>query len=245
MMFGYAPAELPAQLGAFARALWTAFFAIGVGPAVAGVLVLWRRDWRFASTWTLLFLANAIFFVNYRVVDKETMFLPAFVLWAIALGVGYQWLVGYMQRQGLGARAGWLAQAVMVGAVVLAVGWHWPSVDLSGDRSSRQEAEAILQQVAPNALIFGRWQTIPALQYLQLVEGQRPDVTLINRFLISYGDMRQVILAELGRRPVYVDDIPGGLPPAVEGSDEGSLIRLTLKGLTPQIQEGVDWGRRW
>lgn len=245
MMFGYAAFELPAQVSAFARALWTAFFAIGVGPALVGVLVLWRRDWRFASTWTLLFLGNAVFFVNYRVVDKETMFLPAFVLWAIALGVGYQWLVGYLQRQDLGAEARRLAQAVMVGAVVLAVGWHWHSVDLSDDWSSRQEAEAILQQVAPDALVLGRWQTIPALQYLQLVEGQRPDVTLINRFLISYGDMRQVILAELGRRPVYVDDILAGLPPAVTGSDEGSLVRLRLIGSTPPIQEGAEWGRRW
>lgn len=240
MMFGYAPSELPAQLAAFAAALWTAAFAIGVGPGILGIVVLWRRDWRFASTWTLLFLANAVFFINYRVADKETMFLPAFLLWAIALGVGYQALVDYLHRQRLGAGAVAVAQVVMVGVVALAVGWHWRSVDLSDDWSSRRNAEAILQQVEPNALIFGRWQTIPALQYLQLVEGQRPDVTLINRFLITYGDMRQVILAELRRRPVYVDDVPGGLPPEIGGVDVGSLVRLAVEAPVPEVQRGVE-----
>jgi hypothetical protein len=241
LMFGYLPSELPAQVGAFVAGLWMAFFAIGIGPAIVGVLVLWRRDWRFAGTWSLLLLANLAFFINYRVSDKETMFLPAYVLWAIVLGVGYQWLVDYLRRESSSPAVVWLVRAFMVGAVVLALGRHWRAVDLSGDRSSRQEAEAMLEQVEPEALIVGRWQTIPSLQYLQLVEGQRPDVRLINRFLIDYDDMRQLILAELDRRPVYVDYVPGGLPPQVEAVDLGSLYRLSPAGSLPgSHQKGVD-----
>ena len=29
---------------------------------------------------------------------------------------------------------------------------------------------------------FGWWDSIPVVEYLQLVEGERPDVTAINRF---------------------------------------------------------------
>ncbi|MCA9977700.1 MAG: hypothetical protein KC413_18200, partial [Anaerolineales bacterium] len=58
----------------------------------------------------------------------------------------------------------------------------------------------------PNAIIFGWWETVPGVQYLQLVEGQRPDVLVINRFLIGGNEMNQLILRELGQRPIYINN---------------------------------------
>ena len=236
-MFGYRLAELGPQLSAYAGQLWLAFFAIGIGPGLAGMAVLWRRDWRLSGALALMFLANAIFYVNYRVVDKDTMFLPTYLIFALWVGVGYQWLRGWVSAsaQGTGEppdprfwrlRLDLLVPLVAVAAVILAVGSNWQRVDLSADWTTREQSEAILAQVEPNALVFGWWDTVPALQYLQLVEGRRPDVTVINRFLIRPEAMNQLILTAVGKRPVYINNPSIALLRETAATAAGPLYRL-------------------
>lgn len=216
-MFGYKLSELWPEVANFAVQLWQSFFAIGVGPGLLGAAVAWRRDWRTAGLLTLMFLANAIFYVNYRVIDKDTMFLPTYLIWAIWLGLGYHTLLQWLHPDKIGhiligasrrlspTRA---LTAVMLVAVCLAVAWNWSLVDLSHDWSTREQSEAILELVEPNAIVFGWWEIIPGIQYLQLVEGQRPDVLAISRFLISGEDMMAFITKEAGHRPVYINNPP-------------------------------------
>src|SRR6185436_17612435 len=159
------------------------------------------------------------FYIEYRVVDKETMFLPTYLIWTLWLGVGYQWLLGWMGDAGHGLAQRWnggVARVVIAGAVLFAAAWSWPQVALSQDWSARMRGEAILHDVQPHALIFGWWDTAPLIEYLQLVEGQRPDLQTINRFLISTDAMRQMIVREVTRRPVYIDSLPLDLPQNLE-----------------------------
>jgi hypothetical protein len=231
-MFGYSLREVGGEAWQAAAQLWQAFFAIGIGPGLLGLGVLLRRDWRLGGALLLMFLANVVFYVNYRVVDKATMFLPVYLVWAIWLGVGYQTLINWSRR---GAKettfstVPWLIRGVVAGAVALAIIWNWPLVDLSNDWSTREQSEAILRQVEPNALILGWWDTIPGIQYLQLVEGQRPDVTAVNRFLISGEDMNQLIWQEIGRRPVYVNNPSVELLRLAEVTAVGLLYRVELR----------------
>ena len=67
-------------------------------------------------------------------------------------------------------------------------------------------AETILLEVEPNALVLGWWDTVPAVQFLQLVEGQRPDVQALNRFLISGEAMEQLVLSQIEERPIYINN---------------------------------------
>jgi hypothetical protein len=204
-MFAYRLGELLPEIGNYALQLWIAFFVVGIGPGLFGITVLTRRERRFGSMLLFFFLANAVFFVSYRVVDKATMFLPTFLVWAIWLGVGYQTLLQWLRQVTPRPNLVRLAHGLLIGSVLLALLWNWSRVDLSDDWSTREQSEIILQQVKPNALVFGWWETAPGLQYLQLVEGQRPDVTVINRFLIDGQDMNRLILNELGRRPIYIN----------------------------------------
>jgi hypothetical protein len=118
----------------------------------------------------------------------------------------------------------------VVGFVLLAVILNWGRVDRSNDWSTREQSEEILARAEPNALIFGWWETVPAIQYLQLVEGQRPDVTAVNRFLISGADMNQLIMSELGQRPIYVNNPSVELLRYVTVRPVGSLYLLEPRG---------------
>ena len=204
-MFGYLPHEIWPQVAAYGVQLWTAFLAIGIGPGLLGMAVLTRRHWRLNGMLLLMFLANAIFYINYRVIDKDTMFLPTYLIWAIWVGIGYQQLVVWLKNQEQPLITPRLIRFVVIGAVILAAGLNWRLVDRSGDWSTREMAETILQEVEPNALVLGWWDTVPAVQYLQLVEGQRPDVQSINRFLIEGEAMEQLIMSQLDDRPVYIN----------------------------------------
>lgn len=231
-MLAYQRYEIWGELARFATQLWRAFVAIGIGPGLLGIGLLLRRDWRRGGMLLLMFGCNAAFYIGYRVIDKETMFLPTYLIWALWLGVGYEWLLGWLRAGDSGAARPWNewpARGLIVGAVLSAVAWTWPQIDLSNDWSARDRGEAILQAVEPNALVFGWWDTTPPVEYLQLVEGQRPDVRAINRFLIAADDMRALIAQEVARRPVYIDSLTGNLPLNVEARPAGPLYRLQLR----------------
>lgn len=228
-MFGYELAELGPEIAGFGAQLWLAFFAIGTGPGLWGMAVLLRRNPRLGILLLLFFLTNAIFYINYQVVDKPSMYLPAYLVWALWLGVGYQAILHQFREASGSQRWVWLPRLIMAGAVLLALGWNWMRVDLSDDWSTREQSEAILQHAQPNAIIFGWWDTVPGVQYLQLVEGQRPDVTLINRFLISGADMHRLIRSELGRRPIYFDNPSIDLLRQSHVTSVGPLYRLEAR----------------
>lgn len=228
-MLAYSLAELPTEVAFFGQQLWIAFLGVGLGPGLVGAIGLLRRNWQFGLALWLIFLANAIFYIDYRVVDKATMFLPTYLVWALWVGVGYQLLLNWFNSRPESNLFQRLLIAVMVAAVAIALVNNWHLVDLSNDWSSRERGEAILSQVEPNALVFGWWDTIAVVQYLQLVEGQRPDVQAISRFLISGEDMTTLIEREVMSRPVYINNPPANLLKTMVARPVGPIYQLSTR----------------
>jgi hypothetical protein len=160
------------------------------------------------------------------------MYLPAYLIWALWLAVGYQTLLDWVRTPATTRQTGqrpWSLAAVttLIAAIVLvATLYTWPQVDLSHDWSTRTRGETILSQAGPNAIVLGWWDTIPVVQYLQLVEGQRPDVLAINRFLISGEDMVALIEREAPRRPVLINNPPASIMQTMAIQPVGPMFRL-------------------
>jgi hypothetical protein len=119
-----------------------------------------------------------------------------------------------------------VGRVLMVTVVLLALAWNWQRVNLAHDDSTRVRGEAIMAVVEPNAIVLGWWDTVPVVEYLQLVEGQRPDVTAVNRFLISGPDMEALIAREIGKRPIYINSPPVYLLSTIDAVPAGPIYKL-------------------
>jgi hypothetical protein len=108
---------------------------------------------------------------------------------------------------------------------------NWESVDRSADYSAYVFADAVMDQVAADAFIVAQWTSATPLEYMQIVEGRRPDVVVFDRglFILGVRDrlvrsrqtdwlavenaMEDALIArieeELQQRPVYlIEDDP-------------------------------------
>lgn len=190
-MFAYGPGELPAEAFRLFMLLWDSLLGVGLLLAALGAWAQWRRDRTLAGGLGLMAAATVVFFVNYRVPDKDTMFLPLFVVLTVWLAEGLSalraaWPDGAHVRaeRVIGAGAAALALAL---AIV-----NYPRVDLRGHVDTRTYAEGVLAEIEPHAFVIGAWVRITPLLYLQAVEGQRPDVELFDWGLHSLGRRTQL-----------------------------------------------------
>jgi hypothetical protein len=231
-MMAYSGADLWREVQSFLMQLGRAFFAIGIGPGILGAVVLLRRNWRQGLLLGLMFAFSAGFYINYRVMDKDTMYLPAYLVWALWVGIGTQELLDWMGQNisdGKARLAEVVIKASLAGFVLLAVVWNWGIVDMSDDWSTRLRGEAILARAETGGLVFGWWDTVPVVQYLQLVEGQRPDIKAVNRFLIRGSDLEYVINKEVQNRPIYIDSFPKNLATQLIAKPVGPIYRLEVR----------------
>lgn len=232
LFYAYSAGELPPQVLDFIKQLSRAFMFVGLGPGLVGSVIIFYRDKSLAKMLLLMFFFHASFYIGYRVLDKDQMFLPNYVIWAIWVGVGCQAMLGWVERSYPNSPLHWeinLVRLVLAIGIVGVFAWNLPLVNLSRDRSARQRGETILHIVKSNALILGYWDTVPIVQYLQLVEGQRPDIKAVNRFFITSQDMYRFVRRQVCLRPIYIDAVPDGYEAVFSVKYFDPLFQLTLR----------------
>ncbi len=186
--FAYPLSEIGHEVLRCLSWLWRNFLGVGVLVGAVGFIYLFRERRRWAVGLFLVFVLNLLFFANYRVADKHNMFLVAHLTWALFIPLGYLGIARWWSdRQSLlpPSFERNLVSGLLLGAVVLLTmvqvltnqrwtdhrdRWQW-----------RASAEQVLNQIEPNAVLASQWSPAVVFEYLQLVEGQRPDVLIFNR----------------------------------------------------------------
>lgn len=183
--FGYSLAELPTQLWLGLGLIWRSFIGVGALLALFGVYGFFKRNWESALGCLLIFFGNFVFYVNYRVLDKDTMFLPAFFMTAVFLAAGLKELSILITGLDLEARLKQKVTAIQplfwLSIVLMACALNWQWVDMSHTDGPESYSRMVLSSAAPNSTIVASWSPAVVLEYEQLVEGKRPDLTILNR----------------------------------------------------------------
>jgi hypothetical protein len=203
--------------------------AIAIPPAFLATV---RRAPRYALLTGLAMVITLLFNAAYTNADIERYYLgPILLAWT--------WLAILAADLGLvaGAAAAGLADRIRgarlderpldlsgaIVAVALGLVLLWPSLtslddrrekaDRSGDTGAQEWLDDVLPLIPDNAVLVSWWSTSTPLWYAQKVEGQRPDIFIVDdRTMLDQdlGRAPDVINRYLGEnRPVFVIRLPG------------------------------------
>ena len=176
----------------------------------------------------LLVVGNVLYSMNFRDGDIDRYYLLTTWIGAVAIGVAVSAVGGAAgrafadaTRRMLGvvgrrrAAVGAVALVMLV-AALLPLGslvTLYRERDRSNDRDAERWVAAVHEALPADAVIISWWSYSTPLWYHRWIEGERPDVKIIDERNIlddGYGTIHNAVEAHLGRRPVYI------VPPAWE-----------------------------
>ncbi len=185
-MFAFANATmLPHRLALIPTLFRFQFNPILLIAALFGLIGLAWRDWRLFVLFAGGLALHTFVTITYRAPQTVEYLMPAYLPIAIAVGllpasfahrsslIAYRSSAPSLPR----STAPLLLCSIALWAG-LANGWaHVPSfVELARDTSTRQTVQPLLETAPAGARILADWHWAMPLQYLQQVEGLRPDV---------------------------------------------------------------------
>ena len=179
LAFGLPLSDLPGRLVDWADLLVRQFNALGL---FMGILGMWRlRVSRLPMLifTALLFLSSLTFSITYHSPDARVYLIPAFMVFALWIGVGLYWLVN-LAVETLTLR--WrllvsLPVALFLVAFLVVPGLqlllNYGGIDLSGDKESLTYAQGIFNAIEPDAVILAdtELELFPLWYYSFVTEG--------------------------------------------------------------------------
>jgi hypothetical protein len=183
--FGYHGAEILQQLVKSIESFWRNFMGVGFLVGILGIIVSFRKDWKIGLACLLIFLGNFCFYINYRVLDKDTMFLPAYTTFTVFIAFGLDFLDHSLHQISID---GDLFKPILhaypifwSGMSVLALALNWQWTDMSNALGAVTYSNMIMQSVEQDSTIIASWSPAVVLEYFQIVEGKRTDLQIYNQ----------------------------------------------------------------
>lgn len=216
--------------------LWQA--QVGAGGLVLGGMGLGGLLWRGRPLWpglgvVVLLLTNLLFAVNYQVSDQQVFLLPAWLCFALLIGVGVWVLLCMLAR--------WprVAQGAAVGCclgLLLGVGGRDPLVNRAHDWAIHDYAVALAKvDFPPGSQVIALEGQATALNYMQAAEGIGRNATPVVADLPA-ARMAAVTALMAEGAPTYLTQEIAGIAERYSFSGDGPLVRVWPRG---QAQAGA------
>ena len=203
LFFAVPLSDTPHEVFLYLQRLWSNFTGLGVLLGIVGFVGDCRCRPALQVSLLLMVVGHLIFFLTYGAGDKELMFLPTYVIWGVWAALGAGLIDEYLRRR-TSNRWAFSAPSLLILMAVGNIGLNFDYVDVSHDTSARVRGANILAELEPHAVYFGTWADVPIVEYLQIVERQRPDVVTINLFFAGADAAARLAEERLGAgRPVY------------------------------------------
>jgi hypothetical protein len=186
---------LPARLSAWAGLLVRQFGWWGLFLGLVGIWSFWRRARRAAIFSAAIVLVYSTYAVAYDTSDSHVYLLPVFLMFALWMAWGIDYLLAEVQRlwppdaSGL-VRA--LPRHLVLVIPMLSLLGNFAALDASSTHEAHDYGVEVLETVAPQAIIIP--QTDPhtfTLNYFRYAEDRRPDVALLDGQQLYHAWYRQ------------------------------------------------------
>ncbi len=177
-----------------------------------GLPILVRRRPAVGLAFMGIFLAGVYVWATYQRLEHYLLvpFLVLAVGAAVTLDAAMHVVARRRRRFGRDERVvavAYAAGAAAVGFAVVLAAINWSAADRSADHSGEQYVAAVFGALPANAVIISYWDPTAPLWYAQHVEGQRPDVLIVDDTNIVYenwGDVAHRIAPLICQRPVFL-----------------------------------------
>ncbi len=148
--------------------------------------------------------------------EPQFYFLPAYLIFAIWMGVGLDWLWSLLAAR---QKAINLAKGYQLPYIFYYLLWavvplgllyrHYPELDMSGDYSAATYAQQVLTRpLEEKAVLLGPSGLTAAIRYFQYTADQRPDLLVISAHPTSKGGKKLFENCLEAGRPLYLLDFP-------------------------------------
>ncbi len=186
------------RLTAWAQTWRDGLGLLGIGLAAWGALGLAGRRWGWLLAAASSFVAYNVYALGYGSADSVVYLVPAFVVASVCLGAGLADL--FQRAQGRRWTPWLLSLALLAPAWTLAR--NVTALDLSADEQAEDFCRAVMIESPPQAVLWtGTDRQTFALWYCQQVEGQRPDVAVVDQGLWEFDWYRARVQRDWDQRP--------------------------------------------
>ncbi|MBM3321612.1 MAG: DUF2723 domain-containing protein [Candidatus Eisenbacteria bacterium] len=212
---GTFPATVRASLGTLVACAGIAGLLAGIagGPRAPAILLAWG------------FVANTLFFSNFRTEDLEDFLVPSLLLLALAASLA---------MEALRRTASSLLKRRAAGTILLLVLALGNGVEIvsaaraeGGYRHSAptlaRERDLLLADLPNGAQILIPWGRATVLRYVQIVEGIRPDIEI---HAMARRQYEHAVPSLLERGPVFAEDAGEGMRERFDVAPFGPLFRI-------------------
>ncbi len=238
--FDFLSPKGPGEFVASLPALWSLVVARATPVVpILGVAGLVRLTWRrpaFGLLCVAFLLSGVYIWANY--LQLEHYLLVPWLVLGIGMTVALQAVADLLTKPGRriipidgGALIGVAAAVIAIGLGTI----NWATADRSGDTSGQDYVDAVFTSLPPDAAILSYWDASTPLWHGQLVEGQRPDVLIVDDTNIVYENWitrERRISSLICERPVFI----------LRLSDDDLLPTRAAFGLEPFITVEVAAG---
>jgi hypothetical protein len=194
LALGLPPAFLYGRLEAWAALLVEQFGWLGLVAGFLGLLYGAVEARRFVWLTAAMAVAYSVFAITYDTSDSYAYLIPAYLIFAIWIGLGFSVVVGIVERWR--PRAAPLVAAPLLLSLIGASLATARQVDASRDRRAIEYATTTLAMAPTNAIVVtsSDLDTFP-LWYYHYALGNRPDISLIVAPLLDFAWYREQLRA--------------------------------------------------
>ncbi len=182
------------------------FAYAGLLLGIAGIVYLFKKDKKLFTALIVTFLFAVLYSINYDIVDIDSYFLLAYIVFALFIAFGFIQLIMFLKTKAVKENYA-LGIVGLLCFVPLVV--NRSEADQSGVYAFEDYTKAIINSTEPNSLIFSyQWDYfVSPSYYFQNVEGLRRDAVVIDKELLrrswyynqikqNHPDVRKKIEAE-------------------------------------------------
>ncbi len=246
---------LPSRLGAWVN-LWVQ--QVTWPGVVLAVFGLWswaeRGERRRALATVLPFVLYSLYAVTYDTTDSYVYLIPTYALTALWMAEGLRAILTELAHNaGMARRLQPVALALFLALPLWLVPAHYAAANVNRDHTAAEWVQTTLTALPPGALLItGEDRHTFTLDYVQWVEGRRPDVIVVDGELLAYpwyieqlarrypdwneraasagaASLEDIVQANLGQRSIFLSSPRPSLAELYRVTPQGSLWSVAAR----------------